>query len=54
MSNYTTIFEKLLDIIDWNTLKISAYKLDVDYKKFDEFSSKEIRFITRLEVFSNN
>jgi hypothetical protein len=31
MSNYTTIFEKLLDIIDWNTLKISAYKLDVDY-----------------------
>lgn len=31
MGNYTTIFEKLLDIIDWNTLKISAYKLDIDY-----------------------
>ncbi|WP_246615335.1 DUF4372 domain-containing protein [Clostridium thailandense] len=31
MGNYITIFEKLLDIINWNTLKKSAYKLDVDY-----------------------
>jgi hypothetical protein len=31
MGNYITIFEKLLDIIDWNTLKKSTYKLDVDY-----------------------
>lgn len=31
MDNYITIFEKLLDIIDWNTLKKSTYKLDVDY-----------------------
>ncbi|AWI04236.1 IS4 family transposase [Clostridium drakei] len=31
MDNYITIFEKLLDIINWNTLKKSAYKLDIDY-----------------------
>lgn len=31
MSNYITIFEKLLDMINWNTLKKSSYKLDVDY-----------------------
>lgn len=31
MGNYITIFEKLLDIINWNTLKKSAYKLDVNY-----------------------
>lgn len=31
MDKYITIFEKLLDIINWNTLKISTYKLDVDY-----------------------
>ena len=31
MDNYITIFEKLLDIINWNTLKKSTYKLDIDY-----------------------
>lgn len=31
MINYTTIFDKLLDIINWNTLEISAYKLNIDY-----------------------
>ena len=31
MNNYITIFEKLLDIINWNTLKKSAYKLDINY-----------------------
>jgi hypothetical protein len=31
MDNYITIFEKLLDIINWDTLKISTYKLDIDY-----------------------
>ena len=31
MGNYITIFEKLLDIINWNTLKKSTYKLNVDY-----------------------
>ena len=31
MNNYITIFEKLLDIINWNTLKKSTYKLDIDY-----------------------
>lgn len=31
MDNYITIFEKLLDIINWDTLKKSTYKLDVDY-----------------------
>lgn len=31
MDNYITIFEKLLDIINWDTLKISAYKLDIDF-----------------------
>ena len=31
MSNYITIFEKLLDMINWNTLKKSTYKLDIDY-----------------------
>src|SRR3712207_6447973 len=31
MNNYITIFEKLLDLINWNTLKKSAYKLDINY-----------------------
>ena len=31
MTNYTTIFDKLLDIINWNILEVSAYKLNVDY-----------------------
>lgn len=31
MSNYITVFEKFLDIVSWNTLKKSAYKLDIDY-----------------------
>jgi hypothetical protein len=31
MDNYITIFEKLLDIINWDTLKKSTYKLKVDY-----------------------
>lgn len=31
INNYTTIFDKLLDIINWNILEISAYKLNVDY-----------------------
>ena len=31
MNNYITIFEKLLDMINWNTLKKSTYKLDIDY-----------------------
>lgn len=31
MGNYITIFEKLLDIINWDILKKSAYKLDIDY-----------------------
>ncbi|WP_049765310.1 DUF4372 domain-containing protein [Alkaliphilus metalliredigens] len=29
--NYITIFEKLLDIIDWKKLKESTYLLDTDY-----------------------
>ena len=31
MNNYTTIFDKLLDIINYKTLEISAYKLNIDY-----------------------
>lgn len=31
MGNYITIFEKLLDNINWDTLKKSTYKLDVNY-----------------------
>lgn len=31
MTNYTTIFDKLLDTINWNTLEVSAYKLDINY-----------------------
>jgi hypothetical protein len=52
MCNYTTIFEKLLDIINWNTLKKSAYKLDIDYstaliqltvsKKINKFGSVKL------------
>lgn len=34
MDNYITVFEKLLDIINWNTLKKSTYKLDVDYNVY--------------------
>ena len=29
--NYTLLFQKLIDLIDWNILKIYAYKLDIDY-----------------------
>jgi len=32
MSDYNTIFNKFLDIIDWNTLQHSAFKLNTDYK----------------------
>lgn len=31
MNSYITIFEKILDMINWNTLKKSTYKLDIDY-----------------------
>jgi hypothetical protein len=31
MNDYTTIFDKLLDIINYKTLEISAYKLNIDY-----------------------
>ncbi|WIV13241.1 IS4 family transposase [Proteiniborus sp. MB09-C3] len=30
-NNYITIFEELLDIINWNLLKQSTYKLNTDY-----------------------
>lgn len=30
-NNYITIFEELLDIINWNLLKQSTYKLNIDY-----------------------
>lgn len=29
--NYTLVFQKLIDLIDWNILKIFAYKLNIDY-----------------------
>lgn len=31
MTHYTTIFDKLLDIINYKTLEVSAYKLNIDY-----------------------
>lgn len=31
MDNYIKIFDKFVDIINWDTLKISTYKLNVDY-----------------------
>lgn len=31
MTNYIKIFDKFIDIINWNTLKTSTYKLNIDY-----------------------
>lgn len=31
MTNYIKIFDEFIDIIDWNTLKISTYKLNINY-----------------------
>ena len=29
--NYTLVFQKIIDLIDWGKLKIFAYKLDINY-----------------------
>jgi len=29
--NYTLVFKKFIELIDWNMLKIFAYKLEIDY-----------------------
>ncbi|MGO5067383.1 MULTISPECIES: hypothetical protein [unclassified Clostridium] len=30
-NNYIMVFQKFIDLIDWKSLKIAAYKLNIDY-----------------------
>lgn len=31
MDNYIKVFDKFIDLINWETLEVSAYKLNVNY-----------------------
>lgn len=42
--NYTLVFQKLIDLIDWNILKIFAYKLDIDYLTIENHLKSLIYF----------
>ncbi len=42
--NYTLVFQKLIDLIDWNVLKIFAYKLDIDYLTIENHLKSLIYF----------
>lgn len=42
--NYTLVFQKLIDLIDWNMLKIFAYKLDIDYLTIENHLKSLIYF----------
>ncbi len=48
--NYTLVFQKLIDLIDWNVLKIIAYKLDIDYLTIENHLKSLIYFhIAKLD-----
>lgn len=32
MGDYITIFDKFIELINWNTLQYSTFKLNIDYK----------------------
>lgn len=42
--NYTLVFQKLLDLIDWDILKKFAYKLDIDYLTIENHLKSLIYF----------
>ena len=37
MDNYITLFEKFIDLIDWELLQKHTVKLNTDFKKFNLF-----------------
>jgi hypothetical protein len=42
--NYTLVFQKLIDLIDWNILKKFAYRLDIDYLTIENHLKSLIYF----------
>lgn len=42
--NYTLLFQELIDLIDWNILKIFAYRLDINYLTIENHLKSLIHF----------